>query len=275
MEKLNKPILVPWDFSQVAEYALEHAVHLANLIDSDVNLVHIVKGKKEVEEATEKMNKIADDCLKKFNVKPDFFVRVGTIFKTINEVSDEISANFVIMGTHGMKGMQKILGSWALKVIAGSKAPFVVVQAPPKREQYKSIVFPVDFKIENKEKLRWVQYLAKLYHTKIEICKPNITDALMKKRTTANLLFAKKFFDDKGIDYEISTVEGEGDFADETIKFAEKKNADLIIIMTTKRISFQDYVLGAAEQNIISNDARIPVMCVNPRTDLRKPSLFN
>ena len=39
--------------------------------------------------------------------------------------------------------------------------------------------------------------------------------------------------------------------------------------MTTKNIRFQDYVLGASEQQIIANEAKIPVMCVNPRTDIK------
>ena len=47
------------------------------------------------------------------------------------------------MGTHGMKGMQKLTGSWALKVIVKSKVPFIVVQDPPAdQERYHNIVFP-------------------------------------------------------------------------------------------------------------------------------------
>jgi len=37
------------------------------------------------------------------------------------------------------------------------------------------------------------------------------------------------------------------------------------LIMTTKNISFQDYVLGADEQQIIANHEKIPVMCINPK----------
>jgi hypothetical protein len=39
----------------------------------------------------------------------------------------------------------------------------------------------------------------------------------------------------------------------------------MMLIMTTKNIGTLDYVLGASEQFIIANTARIPVMCVNPR----------
>ena len=40
---------------------------------------------------------------------------------------------------------------------------------------------------------------------------------------------------------------------------------DLIMILTTKNINIQDYVLGADEQKIIANPFKIPVMCINPK----------
>ena len=51
---------------------------------------------------------------------------------------------------------------------------------------------------------------------------------------------------------------------EEQIKFAENIGSGLIIIMTKKNMTFQDYVFGAVEQQIIANEAKIPVMCVNP-----------
>ena len=70
------------------------------------------------------------------------------------------------------------------------------------------------------------------------------------------------------------TAEGKGSFPDETIKFAQKINADLMLVMTTKNIGIKDYVLGANEQQIIANSAKIPVMCINPRDDLKKVAGF-
>ena len=49
----------------------------------------------------------------------------------------------------------------------------------------------------------------------------------------------------------------------------------MILIMTTKGIGITDYVLGAQEQYIIANTARIPVMVVNPRTDLSRYGTFS
>lgn len=275
MDSSKKTILVPWDFTEVAEYALMHAVRVAQIVDNDVTLVHIIKKQKEVDQATQKLNKVAEDAQKKYNIKPHVLAIVGNIFTTISEVAGEVNANLVIMGTHGIKGMQKLTGSWALKVIVGSKVPFVVVQAAPTDHVFKRIVVPVDHRMEGKEKLAWIAYLAKYYKSEIQLLRTGIADELLLRRANNNVIFAKKFFDEKGIDYKLSTADGKKSFPEEMVSFAKKIDADLLVIMTTKDIGFKDYVLGAQEQEIIANQDRIPVMCINPREDIRKFGGFN
>jgi nucleotide-binding universal stress UspA family protein len=70
-------------------------------------------------------------------------VLCGTIFNTIGKYASDTDARMVIMGTHGIKGMQKLTGSWALKVIVKSKVPFLVVQdKPSEKRRFTDIVFP-------------------------------------------------------------------------------------------------------------------------------------
>ncbi|MGQ1910717.1 universal stress protein [Marinifilum sp. RC60d5] len=274
MENTKRSILVAWDFSTVAEYALEHALIFAENVDAVVTLAHIVKKESQMEEAKAKMAVKLQEIEKERNVLLESVVREGSIFTSINDIAKEFNAMLVIMGTHGIKGMQKLTGSWALKVIVGSRVPFIVVQAPPIKKKYSSVVLPVDFKKENKEKLSWAEFLGKFFKAKMRVITPKMPEGQMLQRTKANLVFAKKYMENRGIDYEIDTADGGNDFAMETVDFAKKIDADIILIMTTKNISFQDYMLGAHEQFVIANSAHIPVMCVNPRTDLSKYGSF-
>ena len=264
-QKSKKPILVTWDFTEKSGFALEHGINLAQHINTSVTLIHIVKKDKEVDAVQVKMDALAEETSKKYNVKTDTVVPVGDIFHTISDVATDIHAEMVIMGTHGMKGMQKLIGSWALKVIAGSKVPFIVVQAPPTSHGFEKIVFPLDFRRENKEKINWIYYIGKLYNSTFYIIKDKVTDKKFKKGVTSNLLFTEKFLKSNEIPYEIHTSTGKKSFTHETIDFAHEVNADLLLIMTTKDITVADYVLGANEQQIISNEYQIPVMCINPR----------
>jgi nucleotide-binding universal stress UspA family protein len=270
MESLMHSILVPYDFTEVTFNAAAHAVNLSKVLNTNITLLHIVKKDSEIEAAEKQLKEDASKVEQKLGMKPEILVREGTIFKTINEVSEELENALVVMGTHGMKGLQKLTGSWALKVIVGSRVPFLVVQEPPQKNNFTKIVFPVDFKSENKEKLRWAEYMSRFFNTKVYLFSSTSRDGAVDGRTKANVVFCKNFLEEKNIDYELILSKHKTSFSQETVDFAKDNKADLIIIMTTRDIAFHDYVLGAQEQYIIANSARVPVMVINPRTDLMK-----
>ena len=265
MEVVNKTILVPWDFSNVAEYALQHAINAAKVINCSVTLCHITKKEKENEEAIEKMKTVVSDTMQKFFIEPQYVVKDGSIFSSISEIAEEVDAIMVIMGTHGMKGMQKITGSWALKVVASCKVPFIIVQKPPHEEHMQSIAYPVDYKKEDKQKSVWAVYLNKYYKSKIFLFTQKSNDATLKKHIQSNVKFTKQMLESSNIEYEVVEASGNKDFDEEIIEFAGKIDASTILITTTKNIELKDYMFGATEQNIIANKEGISVMCVNPK----------
>jgi len=266
MENLSKPILIPTDFTVIAQYAIELAVPFARLTSSGIVLVHIVKKAVEIPDATAKVELEADKASRDYGVKVKGIVREGTIFTTIGETVTELDASLVLMGTHGIKGMQKLTGSWALKVIVTSKVPIIVVQTNPRKRAIEKIVFPVDYKRENREKIGWAYYVAKLFNSKVFILRAEpARDRKIEQSIRTNLAFTEKFLRSKNIDFDVTVAKGEGSFAKESLQFAEDLDADLILITTTKGISTVDFVLGPSEEGIITNSANIPVMCINPR----------
>ena len=208
-----------------------------------------------------------------------YFVHHGKIFKEISDYAskEENNVNFVVMGTHGMKGSQKLFGSWALRVVAGSSVPFIVVQDDPsEKDRYTDIVFPIDFKSENKEKLQWAIFLGKYLNSKIHLYKAPVMDKDLQKKVNVNLNFAIRFLIQNNIEYEIHTASkpGTSNFQKELLVFSKKVNADLILITTTKHITKVDYIFGAKEQYLLSNSEKIPVMCVNPKSNFAKVGQF-
>ena len=269
MEKSRNTILVTWDNTEMSENALLHALRIANLVGNEIRLVHVVDqydGKVPMDKIKSELQKQVEVYSQKYDFDLQGIVLTGSIFKEIAAYANDSDVQMVIMGTHGMKGLQKVTGSWALKVIVGSTVPFLVIQEKPRTdERFNSIVFPIDFKAENKEKLQWAIYLGKYFDSKVYLFKAPVKDKGLKKKVNVNLNFAVKFLIQNNLDYEIHTAKKSSNLAGETIEFAKEKNADLILITTTKNISIADYMLGAAEQQIIANTSKIPVMCVNPR----------
>jgi nucleotide-binding universal stress UspA family protein len=277
MEEHQKPVVVPWDFTPVAENALAHAVKISRMVGNEISLLHIVDpGIKPAAEGEKKvlLQHVADENGKKYNMHINGEIAKGSIFTAIADFVNEKDASVVVMGTHGMKGMQKLTGSWALKVIVKSKVPFIVVQEPPAdQERYHAIVFPVDYRKENKEKTKMAIYMGKYFDSKIHILVTVSTDSNLIKKTKVNLNFAIKYLIQNNIEYQIHEI-SKGNFAQQTIDFAQKINADLILIVTTKNITFADYMVGASEQYIIANSSKIPVCCVNPRASFAKVGQF-
>ena len=277
MEKDKEIVVVPWDFTEKAEYALAHAAKISKMINARVHLLHIIDRRiktAEFKKKEDRMKQWAQYGNEEYGVEVAVALIPGSIFKAIAEYVNEEGASLVVMGTHGMKGMQKLTGSWALKVLVGSKVPFIVIQDKPKdMEKYQNIVFPVDFRTENKEKLKMTIFMGKYFESKIHILKTVTTDKSLLKKTNINLNFAIKHLMQNNIEYEIHEMK-RGHLAQQTIDFAEKIDADLILIMTTKNITTVDYMLGAQEQQIIANSSKIPVCCVNPRSSYASKAQF-
>lgn len=276
MEKNKKSVLVPCDFTEVAINALQHAVILAKKINAKIVAFNVVKKEKEIVDAIEQLKAFVSKASLPKEIEVEYAAKEGNIYDAIKEKAEELSATFVVMGTHGITGMQKLIGSKALKVIANSIVPFVVVQDKPSGEGYFSkIVIPVDFTVENKEKLKWAHYISVYFGSTMVLYVVNITDEVFLKKVKANLLFAKKYFEEREINYEIHIAPADKKFEDAIIEFSNTKKADGLLIMTTKDPRFTDFMFGAEEQEIIANNAKIPVICINPRTDTKKFQSFH
>ena len=272
MENINLRFLIPWDFTPVAENALKYSIKIGSLgVTPTIELIHIIesgglfsKGTMTEKDATEKLKIEHQRINEQYNIDVKTTVMEGSIFNAISDYAADINADMVIMGTHGIKGVQKLTGSRALKVIAGSSVPFLVVQDAPKDKRvFEHVVMPLDFSFDEKEKLQWAIKVSIQYKSKIHIIIPNSFDAGVQKKVNYNLAFAKKHLESYNIPYEIHSAGKGSSFHEEIVKLALDIEADLILIMTSGSLDFTDYVFGAQEQHVIANKAMIPVMCIN------------
>ena len=118
---MNTKLLVPTDFSEVAQSAMQHAIKFSEIINADVVLLHVVSSRDEVEEAKEKLSKeitLGNSFSNSCNLIS--FVRIGNIFEDIGDVAAELGISLIFMGTHKASRWQKLVGSRAIKVISSS-----------------------------------------------------------------------------------------------------------------------------------------------------------
>jgi nucleotide-binding universal stress UspA family protein len=264
--KKDKKILVPCDFTRVSETAIEHALLVARTIDAEVHVLHVVDNKRQISEARMKLDALSDLVGREYNAEINTIARIGSIFEDIDKVAVELDANLIIMGTHGMRGMQFLTGSRALRIVTESSVPFIVVQERPIRKHgYHKLVVPLDLHKETKQKLSLVADISKYFGSKVYLISPGERDEFLKNQLERNIIFAEEYLSEKGIPYEVEITENKSDgFVKDMLKYAAGIDADLICIMNFYDNSIMSFFSSNYEQQVITNEAQIPVLCVNP-----------
>ncbi len=267
MSDEKKKILVPTDFTKVADCAMNHAMKLAERTGAEVCLFHVVDKPTHIDEAMTKLNMEVDRARvwsSKVTVKP--LVRVGSVYEDIGEAAAEIGAGLIIMGTHGMRGMQFITGSRALRVITNSTVPFIVVQERNVKEAgYRDIVVPMDLHKETRHKLTLVADMAQYFKSRVHLVVPKENDEFLHNQLVNHMKFANTYLKDRGIEHESAILdEGSDDFVKGVIRYAVKVDADLIAIVNMLQESLFGVLGVPNEQEIITNEPMVPVMCMNP-----------
>ena len=108
-------LLVPIDFTTVTENALNYAVQLESA--KEILLFHVVNSEAEQPKALERLEALAEKYRPTYTGILSTSVRVGNIFDHIGEEALNSHCDLIVMGTHGISGMQHFLGSRAMKVI--------------------------------------------------------------------------------------------------------------------------------------------------------------
>ena len=262
----NNKILVPTDFTKVSDTAIDHAILTGGIINAEVHVIHIIENKQQIGEARAKLEALSEMIRSEKGVEIQTIVRIGSIFEDIDKVATEIDASLIIMGTHGLRGMQFITGSRALKIVTESSVPFIVVQERNIRPQgYHKLVVPLDLHKETKQKLSLVADMAKYFGSKVHLISPGETDEFLRNQLNRNIRFAEEYFGERNIPYEVEITESKSDgFVKSLLKYSAAVEADLICIMNFYDNSIMSIFNQSYEQQVITNEAQIPVLCVNP-----------
>jgi nucleotide-binding universal stress UspA family protein len=265
-------ILVPIDYSPESENAILHAVVLSKKSNMPIVLLHIVKElelsrrtKTLIEDEHQKLAVLAEKLIKPEQIKVATIVRFGDFSEIIGHTANEFQMSMVVMATHGVKGMQYIKGSHALKIIENARVPFTVVQGKkPNPNGFQRVVFPIDNESATKQKLVLVPQLNKLFNSTFHLLVEHNNDEFFDNIVKANLAFIQNYLKENNVKYELNYIDVSSNLSDATIAYANEIDADLIMIMVETSRTLLEIFTGKDEQEIITNKFGIPVMCMNP-----------
>jgi len=141
-----KNILYAVDFSESSDYAFGYAFSLARKFSARLNIIHVInepvdlrgfyvphisfeKLEEEIEQGAQKMmESFCRSHIRDYEQVSTFIVP-GIPYDEIIKKAAEISADLIVMGTHGRSGLDHVLfGSTAEKVVRKSKIPVMTVR---------------------------------------------------------------------------------------------------------------------------------------------------
>ena len=274
-------ILVPTDFSPVCKNALSHAVELSIASNCKIYLLHIItenhlpiishKDLLDNENYLDKQNPLnvigqklqdlIDDCDIE-GIIP--IIRQGEFFETLTDAIEEINADIIVLGTHGKVGIQRILGSYAVKVIDISEIPVVIVQEYAQPKIYKNIVFPIKLKSGDRQKVQSAVLLALATDAKIHIFPYFGSKGSDYVKLNNEIIQVCNYLNRYGIEYHlIDNFNDEENFNKQILDYSITANADLIIIMSNA--DKHHIISGAEEESLLFNKQQIPILCLNKK----------
>lgn len=189
MADLINTILVPTDFSESAEAAVQSAATFARKLQAKLILLHVVdvpgygsfQLKSEVSGPSleEIATNVAMERLKRFKNTPELKgvnlitkVSSGRVYQTVLRESEKHQVDLIIMGTHGHTGLEKwLLGSNTKKIIQLSKIPVLSLKEPIEIKNIKNVAFASSFNQEYSFSFPMIYQFMELFKAQLHLVK--------------------------------------------------------------------------------------------------------
>jgi len=278
---VNK-ILIPIDFSESSNIALEHAVILCSKYNASLHLLHVltvsyvdilpnltatsshINNTKELrKKVVEELDTIGKDFKEKHGVTYDIEVRNGSITKEIGRSARENKVDMIVMGTHGASGFEEFfLGSNAFRVVTAAAVPTLTIQSHVKKLGYDNIVLPIDSSKYTRDKVSIARAIAEAFGATIHIV-GLITDEHQdeKGKFDVKIRQVEEYLDDRNVKHIKKIINGT-DIAEMTNVYASVVNADLVVVMTEQEAATGLFV-GPYAQRVV-NHSKVPILSVTP-----------
>lgn len=267
-------LLVPVDFSTIAANAVQYALELAPKFNTGVALLHIVSDEEYIPENEVKMAQFLKG-FKGTDVSIKTFVHKGNLFDDIAKAAEFLEVYMVVMGTSGLKGLQYLFGSKALRIVTSATAPFLITQEEPPKAEINTMLVPIDLAKEDKQILSLAVQASILFKSKIHLFVARHEDEFSRNKTFRNENFAHKYLDGHNIHYTTVHAEGKKDFANELLDYADLISADLIAMVNHKEEGFLNLLGANFDQTVITNQSGTPVLVMNAQQHNKLTDIFN
>ncbi len=271
-----KTILVPTDFSENAEKALQYAINLTKTMQAKIILLHSFHIdytssyvpenliEKEIEDARKKSNAQLKALYNKLSHHAKHPIEcISTQNFAVDAVLDIINdhnVDLVVMGTQGTNGKlgRQIFGTNSSKVIEKAKCPVIIVPEGTGHTEIKNITYATEYLNSDITCLLNIADMAKQFDAMINIIHVSLFDDENEQK--AMEAFKSKVL--KNISYKNLTFQTlKGNNVEQRIEgyLEEEGNVDLLVMSAHHR-SLMDKLFGKSITKVMAYYLKIPLM---------------
>jgi nucleotide-binding universal stress UspA family protein len=272
-----KKIIVPIDFSEYSDYALETAAILAKKNNAEILALHMLEISDAIINKTDnemqmeavfflrlaekRFSEFLDkDYLEGLKVTP--IVKHFKVFSEVNDVASEHDADLIVMGSHGSSGFKEFfVGSNTEKVVRYADIPVLVTKHNPILTDFENVVFACDFSDNAVEPYLRACRMFESLGSKIHLVYVNLPSESFKSSAEMEskvISFLKKA---NGNLDKLDSVKYVSDYTVEKgiLNFANVVGADLVAVATHGRTGLAHFFEGSISEDI-ANHSMLPVM---------------
>ena len=262
-------IIVGIDFSKGSECAIELSVDIANRMGLDLKMVYVSSTSQESDNSSkaEVQTKI-EELVKKYQPRltstvMSYEITEGKVSQELARIAKQDEAVMVVVGTHGTSGYEKDwIGRNAYKTIEDTECPVLTIRENfDFNKELENIVLPIDSSMDTRQKVPFTIKMAKLFNSKIHILGLYSSESIIPM-VDKYIDQVEKFIKTYNIEYTVEKT-GSENITNSTLEYAEKMNADLIVIMTEQEKKLANIVLGSYAQQMIHH-SMVPVLTIHP-----------
>lgn len=286
-------ILVPTDFSENAELAVNYAIALAKQCSAKLHLLHTpvvptyLLMDLSYSPGPEAVTRILNDAQEALDRQAQMItaagvehftaIREGTVHEVIRDYAKEHDVDLVVVGTHGRTGVSKLMyGSITERVIKTVHTPIIII--PPEGGRIpSSIVIAYDFSAPAKHAAEVARAIHGVSHGSLHLVHSYLDvwgeytdrgavvgEAAEKRREALHLGLEGMLKDDAkelfSIDAQaIQTHLVTGDPAAGILKVADEVGATLVCAGTTGKSGIERLLIGSVARRLL-HDSEIPLL---------------
>ena len=277
-----KHILVPTDFSETADNAIEFALNSAKILPAKVTLLHTFEVNNNMyidymgvnkeftntmlNDATFKLNELKKKILADYEIEVDILVSTDSLQNSISKTAENKKIDLIVMGTLGASGLKsKLWGSRTASLIGRTDIPVMAIPSDYKWEKPQRILLTTNKFEKEPVILNYLFELSDLYLASVQTAvftdKEDVEEELFIDNKN-NMIEYEEFLRKTYNEDTIHSAHIYGDEFEETLQNFITDNEIDIIVMITYQNSFLKRIFNPSATKQMSFHTNIPLLAI-------------